>query len=344
MEGKVEAIYKWDIQLPKRIHDAKFFGNLKIEVIDKGICSHCGTCAAVCPVDGIVVEDKPIEFPDWENKCVDCGACIRVCPRWEYKPLNGVGEYIEVLAAKSKRFKGQDGAMVTEFMATALEMGIIDRAVFVGRDENWKPITAIVKDVEQLFEETIRGTKYSFADVMPRVKELIKDYKVGVVGTPCMMSGVRRLQQESDIFKNIKLAIGLFCTENFYHWQLHEFLLKEKNVEMKNAVKTDIKKGKFIVMLKDGGKVSFPVKEFDPIIPSGCEVCQDFAAIQSDVSVGSVGSKAGFSSLIVRQENAKEILDYIFEKEYAVKGDVNTDAIQKLCDFKIKIHPYPPKH
>ncbi len=337
-------MYQWEIKIPKKIHDTKFFGNLKIEVIDKGICSHCGTCATICPVNGIKVEDKPIYFPNWEKECIDCGACIKVCPRWDYKPLNGIGDYLEILAAKSKRFKGQDGAMVTEIMASAFEMDLIDRAIFVGRDENWKPITSIVKDIEQLFEETIRGTKYSFADVMPRIKEVVKDYRVGVIGTPCMMSGVRKLQQESGIFNNIKLAIGLFCTENFYHWQLHEFLLKEKNVEMKDAVKTDIKRGKFIVSLKNGSKVSFPVKEFDPIIPSGCEVCQDFAAIESDVSVGSVGSKAGYSSVIVRRENAKKVLDYIFEKEYAERGEVNIDAIQKLCEFKIKIHPYPPKH
>ena len=329
---------------PKKRSTIPSFGNLKIEVIDKGICSHCGTCATICPVNGIKVEDKPIYFPNWEKECIDCGACIKVCPRWDYKPLNGIGDYLEILAAKSKRFKGQDGAMVTEIMASAFEMDLIDRANFVGRDENWKPITSIVKDIEQLFEETIRGTKYSFADVMPRIKEVVKDYRVGVIGTPCMMSGVRKLQQESGIFNNIKLAIGLFCTENFYHWQLHEFLLKEKNVEMKDAVKTDIKRGKFIVSLKNGSKVSFPVKEFDPIIPSGCEVCQDFAAIESDVSVGSVGSKAGYSSVIVRRENAKKVLDYIFEKEYAERGEVNIDAIQKLCEFKIKIHPYPPKH
>jgi len=114
-------------------------------------------------------------------------------------------------------------------------------------------------------------------------------------------------------------------------------------VDLRDAVKTDIKKGKFIVRLKDGGRVSFPVKELEEIIPSGCKVCQDFAAVESDVSVGSVGSATGFSTVIVRGDLAKQVLDYIREKDYAEFGEAKLDLVQKLCDYKVKIHPYPPK-
>lgn len=335
---------EWRFPLPERRHKRKYFWNLKMEVIDTGLCSHCSTCAAVCPVEGITTGDKPIDFPTWVKDCVDCGACVKVCPRWDYKPLNGLGEYIEILSAKSNRFVGQDGAMVSEITASALEMGIIERAIFVGRDENWRTKIITIKRPEQLYDRKITGTKYSYADVLPALKDaVLKSEAVGMVGTPCMVSGVRKMQRNFKKFERIKLVIGLFCTENFYHHQLYEFLLKEKGVDLRNAVKTDIKKGKFIVRLKDGGKVSFPVKEFEEIIPSGCKVCQDFSAVESDVSVGSVGSKTGFSSVIVRTEVAKQIIDYIKEKGYATIGEANVSVIEKLCKYKIKIHPYPPK-
>lgn len=337
-------VREWQFPLPEKKHKKKYFGNLKLEVIDTGLCSHCSTCAAICPVEGIVSGDQPIDFPNWIRECVDCGACVKVCPRWDYQPLNGMGEYIEILSAKSKRFVGQDGAMVSEFTASALEMGVIERAIFVGRDENWQTKVVTIKYPEQLYDRKITGTKYCYASVLPALKDaVLRSEAVGVVGTPCMVSGIRKLQETFKKFERVKLVIGLFCTENFYHHQLYEFLLKEKGIDLRKAVKTDIKKGKFIVRLKDGGSVRFPVKEFEEIIPSGCKVCQDFSAVESDVSVGSVGSKTGFSSVIVRTEVAKEIMDYIKEKEYAETGEPQIEIIEKLCNYKIKIHPYPPK-
>jgi coenzyme F420 hydrogenase subunit beta len=342
-----EACYlKWDVELPERpIKGVKYFGNLKEFVIDSGICSHCTTCANICPVRGITAGDKPIDFPNWEELCVDCGACIRVCPRWNYVPLNGMGEFKEMVAAKSRRFTGQDGGMVTEIIASALEMGVIDRAIFVGRDDEWKPTIVHVKNIEQLEVERVRGTKYSFADVIVELRDAVfhTEKGVGVIGTPCMVSGVRKLQKTVRRYHDrVKVVIGLFCTENFYHHQLYSFL-EEKGVDVKKIAKTDITKGKFIATMESGDTISIPVKEFEPIVPSGCKVCQDFSGVESDVSVGSVGSPDGFSSVIVRTDVAKDIMDFIRKNDYAELGEVKQTVIQKLVDFKIKIHPYPPK-
>jgi coenzyme F420 hydrogenase subunit beta len=194
-----------------------------------------------------------------------------------------------------------------------------------------------------LYDRKVTGTKYSYADVLPALKDAVIESKaVAFVGTPCMISAVRKMQKSFKKFERVKLAIGLFCTENFYHHQLSEFLAK-KGVDLRLATKTDIKKGKFIVRFVDGGRVSFPVKEFEEIIPSGCKVCQDFAAVESDVSVGSVGSESGFSTVIVRSEIAKKVIDQIREKGTAEIKEPDIQAVQKLCEYKVKIHPYPPK-
>ncbi|MCS7130545.1 MAG: Coenzyme F420 hydrogenase/dehydrogenase, beta subunit C-terminal domain, partial [Archaeoglobaceae archaeon] len=165
---------------------------------------------------------------------------------------------------------------------------------------------------------------------------------IAFVGTPCMISALRKMQKAFKKFERVKLAIGLFCTENFYYSQLSEFLLKNKNLNLRDAIKTDIKKGKFIVKKADG-EISFAVKELDSIVPSGCKVCQDFSAIESDLSVGSVGSEAGFSTVIVRSEIAKRIADEIRAKATAEFKEASLDAVKKLCDYKVKIHPYPKK-
>ncbi|MEM3896617.1 MAG: Coenzyme F420 hydrogenase/dehydrogenase, beta subunit C-terminal domain [Archaeoglobaceae archaeon] len=335
---------EWQFVVPEKKHKKKFFGNLKTEVIDAKLCCHCAACAAICPVYGITAGDKPIDFPNWVKDCVDCGACIKVCPRWEYKPLNGIGNYVEAISAKSRRFRGQDGAMVSEITATALEMGLVEKAIFVSRDEDWRTKVITIREPSQLYDRKVTGTKYCYADSIPALKEAILSSKaVAFVGTPCMVSAVRKMQKNFKKFERVKLVIGLFCTENFYHHQLSEFLLKHKGVDLMKATKTDIKKGKFIVRFIDGSRISFPVKELEEIIPSGCKVCQDFSAIESDVSVGSVGSESGFSTVLVRTEIAKAIVDKIKEKGTAEIKDPDLGAVQKLCDYKIKIHPYPPK-
>lgn len=336
---------EWQFLLPeKKLKEYYYFGILKETVIDAKLCSHCAACAAICPVEGIRAGDQPISFPNWTENCVDCGACIKVCPRYDYKPLKGLGTFIETFSGRSKRFLGQDGAMVSEFAISALEMGIIDAVIFAGRDEDWRTKIVTIRSPEQLRNRKVTGTKYSFADVLPVLKDAMLKYSsVGFVGTPCMISAVRLMQKNFKKFEKIKLAVGLFCTENFYHHDLHRFLLEKKRVNLRDVAKTDIKKGMFIVTLKDGSKISFTVKELDEIIPSGCKVCQDFSAVESDVSVGSVGSSEGFSTVIVRSEVAKKVADYIKERGYVEIARASLDAVKKLCDYKVKIHPYPPK-
>ena len=328
---------EWEVKIPKKpLKEKLYFENLKARVIDTNLCSRCLTCACVCPVDGIIAT-VGVEFPNYEEECTDCSACVRVCPRFVYEPKSGLGSYIEFIAGQSKRFKGQDGAMVTELIVSAIEMGMIDRGLFVGRDEQWVTEIFHVRDIEQLEIPTLGGTKYTFASVLPELKKAVRFTKkgVGIVGTPCMVSGVRKLQQEFPLFREkIKLVVGLFCTENFHYDELTKYL-KEKGVDFSKLIKTDITMGKFIATMTEG-EVKFKVKALEEILPSGCNVCTDFTAVESDASVGSVGSAAGFSTVVVREENAKKIIDFIKKKGYADFGEAKPEELDFLIGHKKK--------
>jgi coenzyme F420 hydrogenase subunit beta len=79
----------------------------------------------------------------------------------------------------------------------------------------------------------------------------------------------------------------------------------------------------------------------DSIVPSGCMVCQDFTGVESDVSVGSIGSSEGFSTVIVRTTVGKKVIDFIREKGTADFADADIGAVEKSCNLKIKMHPFP---
>ncbi len=317
---------------PPKTFPGTYFENLKKVVMEK-ICSNCSACVAACPKGLRVVDiSKTPDFPEWADDCSDCGFCVRACPRWNYSPLSGVGSFVRALAMKSRRFDGQDGAMVTEILVSAMEAGLIDRALVVGRDENWRPVAYIANSEDEIVRAS--GTKYSHAYPLSALKGLRGKggERIAVVGTPCVVSGIRNLQREFGKFaRKVTLVVGLFCMENFYYPDLSGFL-REKGVDIGSVEKMDIKKGKFMVYPQN---VSFPVKELDEIVPPGCKVCQDFTAVESDISVGSVGSPDGYSTVIVRNPALNSLIDSMTDVEV---GEVKLEVVEKLANFKVKIH------
>lgn len=48
-------------------------------IIDRNLCTGCGQCVDMCPVEAISLGDDNIAVVDPEL-CVDCGQCIDECP------------------------------------------------------------------------------------------------------------------------------------------------------------------------------------------------------------------------------------------------------------------------
>ena len=69
----------------------------------------------------------------------------------------------------------------------------------------------------------------------------------------------------------------------------------------------DISGGKFIIYLDSGEDLKVPLKEVKSYARHNCHFCEDLTADYADISVGSIGSGSGWSSVITRNKKGEEI-------------------------------------
>jgi coenzyme F420-reducing hydrogenase beta subunit len=327
-------------------------------------CILCGLCARVCDeIVGVsainfanrgVLREVTTPYHIISDDCVGCGACAIVCPtdskrlrintypmleedivEAEKQFLKGtrdefLGVYNEILAAKSS-ISGQDGGMATALLLSGFEKGLFNAAIVVKRTVGYEAEAFIVESADEIL--TARGTKYSRVKMMSKIGELVEKgkRKIAFVGTPCEIRTGRKLQQQL-LSKHPDLEIivvGLFCFEAFDYKKLKEATQRLLSVDLDKAEETRIQKGLFIVKV-DGKEFSAKVRDFHDAIQGGCLYCKDFTGRIADVSVGSVGSDEGYSTVIVRSDVGKKLLMNVD----CTRGDINVEEVIKLAQLK----------
>jgi coenzyme F420 hydrogenase subunit beta len=299
------------------------FGELEHGVIIPEICCKCGTCEAFCPrIEH--KENKPtlIEYDPL------CGLCFAYCPRSFFEPgklenkLFGrsksddemLGIYRKAVSVQSitARGKMQDGGAVTGLLVHALEEGIIDCAVVTDKDDDWRTIPKVAMTSEEVISAA--GTKYTISNSIIAVQEAMEKgcKKIGFVGTPCQIQALRKAQLLDEPYElgqeKIVLLIGLFCMENFDYDALMEGLVKGVfGLSPKDVEKFEIKKGMFRIIDKEGIPHEIKLEETDKFTFIGCGPCFDFSSELADISVGSVGSPDGWSTVLIRTEAGQNL-------------------------------------
>jgi coenzyme F420 hydrogenase subunit beta len=328
-------------------------------------CMRCGACMTVC-CNGL----SPILIKQARDKndikalmkldadfCAGCGHCNYVCPaRIDLKsnvlnypmsaedeqsieqnyltgtPEGDIGIYSEMFSAKST-YTGQDGGMVTALLVSGMQKGMFDAAIVVRRTAGYLSEAYVAENADDIVKAS--GTKYMRVRIMSKLGELVAKgkRKIAVVGTPCEIRAARRIQQQLVMdCPDLELTmIGLFCFEDFSYPILKSEVQRLLNVDLDKAEKTQIKKGKFIVYV-EGKEYSVAVKELKAAVENGCLSCPDFANRFADISVGSVGSEDGRSTVIVRSEQGKKLLENL----KLDKVDTNKAEVAKLAALKKK--------
>jgi coenzyme F420 hydrogenase subunit beta len=203
-----------------------------------------------------------------------------------------------------------------------LRAGEID-AVLCAREsetEPWKGEPYVACTPEEL--EACAGSFYNNAMALGRLDQktlnqrgLGSQPRLAVVGTPCEIEGIRAMQARpwfwgSSRVDCVVLTIALLCTKSFnYEKLMVEEVSRQRDISLEDIGRVDVLRGKLIVQDNNFDTLlEEPIKNFGGAALKGCDECADFLGNAADISVGSVGSDDGYSSLLVRTQTGMDAL------------------------------------
>jgi len=298
---------------------------LKKTVIDRGLCTGCGTCISVCPnrlIDLAYPDGEPEPYLS-KQPCTNCKLCIEVCPGKEIPILEierkifGVerdpdvdtfGIYRKSFAAHATneniRKCGSSGGVVTSILTYALEKGIIDGAIVAGYSDglSYRQEPKIVTDSVDL----VKYARSKYGGPVPinaSLNRAVKDYglqRLAMVGCPCHVHGIRKIQllgKPKRIATRVKLVLGLFCGSNYYFEGTRHLLAEWCNIaDLGEVEQIDYRwgdwPGGFYVRTKDGKEVlvdrhQYMYHHLEPAWQRDrCMMCLDLNAELADIAFG----------------------------------------------------------
>ena len=299
------------------------FEDLRNLVIDRGLCTLCGTCIGICPQEclGLVYKDEE-PLPASKGECISCGLCLKACPgsdvplpelerfcfgKVRKNQLNdfGVFSFSGMGHAKDEKVNqaAAGGGIVTSLLIYGLEKGLIDCALVAGfsKEKPWRTEARLATTPEELMKSA--QSKYASVATNSLLGEAVKrGYKnIGLVGCPCHIEAIRKLEYQRlapNITKKIKILIGLLCGGQFHFEGTRHALVELCHVpDLKHIVdfgyrgRADDGSSVFYADLDNGERKQISKKESIPnmislFIRERCSMCIDWSSELADISVG----------------------------------------------------------
>lgn len=159
----------------------------------------------------------------------------------------------------------------------------------------------------------------------------MENKKTAIIGTPCHMTAAAKMDMFTDYLgeSSLDIKIGLFCMENFSYSYMKK-MLEKYGYDMKDVVECRVEKNYFWFYLTEDRLFKIPLKEARSCMRKNCQICMDFSSEQSDISVGSVGSPEGWSTVIARTEKGLKLLENAEEDKFITTKPLNDSGLKTL--------------
>ena len=360
-------VYTLEDELKKVLYGeekVKTFKDLKEEVIETGKCGSCLGCVTFCSagqLNALTVREDTPDFLD-EDKCLECGICYLICPninlldsiqRKQMGWIPPIGTYIYLSSSRSENDKvralATDGGVVTSLLHHMLDHHIIDGALvskglnpfsrepfFATTFEDLLSATGFGAHVSGGMKELERYSTYPRTLVGLRSSVPSDMTRIAVVGTPCQINTIRKMQLLKIIPAHIiKYTIGLFCIGTFFFYgKKRESLEETTGIPLQEIAKMNIKED-LRITTKDGETHRIPLEKLERFLRPPCRYCTDFSNEFADISVGGLGSPDGYTTVLLREPSFKKIYDNAIREGYLAERDIKNagNIIRKIIDL-----------
>ena len=336
-------------------------------------CVECGACIAVCPFQAIISKDfiineeqlkkgKKIELQNsfhifYEEKCTNCSLCVKSCPvvNWDINKAekkifgntadNVLGNFIEIWEAKAKDkdiyYNSQTGGVTTAILNYLLDKKIIDCAL-VTTGEKWKAKPFLAFNKNELKES--QKTKYAKSHILELLSihsQEILNQNYAAVFTPCQIHGFYTMKENSyrgkQFTEKAQLLIGTFCYGTYDIEKVLDYL-KEREIETEKIIKMEIDKELMRIYTDKGLVFEESRHEIYPFLHNSCKFCHDLTSVIADISVGAIGAKDNYTTIIIRTERGRKIFQDAMNNGYISGNKISSyyiEEIKKLGQEKI---------
>jgi len=301
--------------------------------IDVRVCTRCGACVSVCPIDVIGANGQAVFL---QGHCIECGLCYRLCSGREmdfqalseahlgfrpHDPLLGYYRQLQVAQATSREIRegAASGGVVTALLVHLLQTEQIRGVLGVTMDRRkpWKCRAALLTTPEEVRAAT--QSKYSVVtlDALLRTARR-KPGPLALVGLPCHVHGLRRLQRIASYREKFPLLIGLFCGFNLEPAATKHLISKagfDKDQVAQLQYRGGPWPGGLIIDTHDGERHAIAKDAYGYVnlmyAPRRCLTCPDLTNELADLSVGDTWLEeyaGGWSTVISRSALGAELL------------------------------------
>lgn len=349
------------------------FLRIQSEVIDAGLCTHCGTCVGLSdgtlqmrsgpsgplpvPVPGAQVRLDPAAYEACPGKGINYPAAYEDV--FGAHPRNWlVGPYRRVFVGHSRvpeiRRRGASGGVITQTLVRLLQVGLIDGAVVLrqGWPRPWQAGPIIAQSVDEIIAASQSVYVPTPVNTILAAMEAFRG-RLAYVGLPDQVASLRLLQKLGHRGAlNVDYVLGPYVGTSIYFGAVESYLRSNRIDDLDEIAELRYREGEWPGYLQIRTRSGMVLKArkfyYNYLIPfyvtRSSLLAVDFTNELTDISVGDAWHPryekrgGGFSVVIARSEKGEGLLRAMQQEGLLVLEEITLeDALSMhahMFDFK----------